>query len=342
MSRKCYYCGYKFLQEDHIIYTYEMPYEHCEHCQSIWMNEALKRGHALQSCRLCGKYQADYDDSLAICYECHDKAQSCKACEYYSKFEVYSQNVKHTCGKTNEIDFCECGITNCSGGEGCEENYKPVWDNEWKDLLQGIEIEKAYKTIPIVHSHKKAILNIAIFGAASDRISKKKKKLCKNIGRAIGRAGHNLIFGAGTTGVMGAVAEGYMETNKTTKPFGSTTHYISELEAAHGEDDINLVKRACLDGREELYKLADIIIALPGGAGTSTELERYRTYKQLAAMCRDKDQKVRTWDGDLYLWKAGTYKETIAKWEAERKQHMADDWQKYIALIDFENLGDII
>lgn len=189
---------------------------------------------------------------------------------------------------------------------------------------------------------KKYPLNIGIFGAASSDISRKKQKLCYAIGREIARAGHNLIYGAGSTGVMGAVAKGYLSEKPATKPFGSTTKYIGEIEEHLGADEINLITRSCLAEREELYKLADIIIALPGGAGTAAELERFRVYKQLAQMCQDKGKPVRTWNGELYLFESGTWKETVAKWEAEWVQKMAPHWDNFVTLIDFKQFKDII
>jgi gluconate 5-dehydrogenase len=51
-------------------------------------------------------------------------------------------------------------------------------------------------------------MNICVFGAASDKIDEKYIKIVENLGEILAKRGHNLVFGAGGSGLMGAAARG--------------------------------------------------------------------------------------------------------------------------------------
>ena len=51
-------------------------------------------------------------------------------------------------------------------------------------------------------------MNICVFGAASSKIGKVYLEETEKLGYEIGKRGHNLVYGAGGSGVMGAVARG--------------------------------------------------------------------------------------------------------------------------------------
>ena len=53
--------------------------------------------------------------------------------------------------------------------------------------------------------------NIAVYCGSSDRIPEKSLSAAYEIGAEIARRGMNLIYGAGSTGSMGAVAKGTMQ-----------------------------------------------------------------------------------------------------------------------------------
>src|SRR6185436_17339808 len=121
---------------------------------------------------------------------------------------------------------------------------------------------------------------IAVFASASDRVSKKKKKQAYNIGRILGKADWKLIYGAGECGLMKQIVDGYLSTSPPCKPFGSTTKYISEIEKSAGQGKIHQVTCRSMSERKQLYMLADVVLVIPGGNGTTDELFEFLTYKQ--------------------------------------------------------------
>lgn len=131
-------------------------------------------------------------------------------------------------------------------------------------------------------------IKVAVFGAASDKISQLYKNEAKELGRILARGNHFLLFGAGSTGIMGAVCEGYLEENPDFLPFGSTTDYIEELERPC--EGIHLIRCKTMARRKELYWLADVCIICPGGLGTMDEFFEFMTMKKLGE-----------WSGDIYV-----------------------------------------
>lgn len=201
--------------------------------------------------------------------------------------------------------------------------------------------EEVYIETPsghILERPDKYPLTVCVFGAASEHISKRKKKTAFAIGRLLGKRGHLLLFGAGTTGVMGEVARGYMSTNPPTKPFGITTHFIREVEHSFAEGEIHCVTTRSMAERKEMYQMADVVLVLPGGEGTLDELSEFKTYKQLNLLAEASDMEPQYWNGPLLLFKQGMYRHYINMWEAQTKQNLAPPWEDSVALVDFATL----
>ncbi|MGN0005338.1 MAG: TIGR00730 family Rossman fold protein [Candidatus Gastranaerophilaceae bacterium] len=124
-------------------------------------------------------------------------------------------------------------------------------------------------------------MNICIFGAASESIPKAFKEEAEKICERLGNTGHNLIFGAGSTGIMGACARGFAKT--PAKIYGYMPEHIVDL-------DIEPTFEACdslcitttLNKRKELMEEdAQAYIIMPGGIGTMDEFFEVLTLKGL-------------------------------------------------------------
>ena len=57
-------------------------------------------------------------------------------------------------------------------------------------------------------------MKICVYGAASNKINPKFIKDGEALGKALAEAGHSLVFGAGSEGMMGAVARGFHQGGK--------------------------------------------------------------------------------------------------------------------------------
>jgi len=102
------------------------------------------------------------------------------------------------------------------------------------------------------------------------------------LGRAIAEAGLRLVYGGGTKGIMGAVAEG------TRRAGGKVTGIIPRFlitkeatEAALKRLDDLVVTDNMHQRKHIMFEKSDAFVALPGGIGTVEEIVEIMTWGQL-------------------------------------------------------------
>ena len=102
------------------------------------------------------------------------------------------------------------------------------------------------------------------------------------LGRAIAQAGLRLVYGDGTKGVMGAVAEGAMRAGG--KVTGIIPHFLMNKEATQSAldrlDEL-LVTDDMHQRKHTMFQKSDAFVALPGGIGTVEEIIEIMTWAQL-------------------------------------------------------------
>jgi uncharacterized protein (TIGR00730 family) len=112
-------------------------------------------------------------------------------------------------------------------------------------------------------------VNISVYCASSTAVSDENLLLGFNLGRAIGIAGHDLVWGGGAISVMGEVAKGVRSAGR--KTIGVIPERLKNVEFIdHDSTELHIVS----DMRERkglIEKLADGFITLPGGIGTLEE-----------------------------------------------------------------------
>jgi uncharacterized protein (TIGR00730 family) len=99
------------------------------------------------------------------------------------------------------------------------------------------------------------------------------------MGQVIARAGLQLVYGAGKTGLMGAVAEGALQAGGQVT--GIVPTYLNTSQLIHaGLTTLEVVENIHLR-KARMSELADAFIALPGGYGTFEELFETLTWAQI-------------------------------------------------------------
>lgn len=102
------------------------------------------------------------------------------------------------------------------------------------------------------------------------------------LGRSIARAGLRLIYGGGTKGIMGAVAEGALKAGG--KVTGIIPRFLINREATESALD-RLDELVITDNMHErkhrMFEKSDAFVALPGGIGTVEEIVEIMTWAQL-------------------------------------------------------------
>ena len=122
-------------------------------------------------------------------------------------------------------------------------------------------------------------MRICVYAASSAHCDPAFHADARELGRLIGEAGHTLVYGGGSTGSMGAVANGALDAGG--EVIGILPKFMDDLEWGHpGLSELQLVE----DMRERKHRLltgSDAVVALPGGCGTLEELFEAITLKRL-------------------------------------------------------------
>lgn len=124
-------------------------------------------------------------------------------------------------------------------------------------------------------------MRICIFGAASDLIDKKYVERVEALALKLAERGHDLVFGAGANGLMGAAARGF------TKGGGKITGIIPSffledtVEPIYDKCDELIYTDTMNERKEGMEDIADAFIIVPGGIGTLEEMFEVITLKQL-------------------------------------------------------------
>ncbi len=128
-------------------------------------------------------------------------------------------------------------------------------------------------------------MRICVFGAASPTIDKKYIELTEEMGEKLAKRGHNMVFGAGGNGLMGASARGFKK---------GGAHIIGVIPKFFDNEDVEAIYDSCdelimpdtmRERKQIMEDNADAFIIVPGGIGTYEEFFEILTLKQL---CRHK------------------------------------------------------
>jgi uncharacterized protein (TIGR00730 family) len=102
------------------------------------------------------------------------------------------------------------------------------------------------------------------------------------LGRSIAEAGLRLVYGGGTKGIMGAVADSAMRAGG--KVTGIMPRFLVNREAtepALGRLDELVITENMHQRKHTMFEKSDAFVALPGGIGTVEEIVEIMTWAQL-------------------------------------------------------------
>jgi uncharacterized protein (TIGR00730 family) len=123
------------------------------------------------------------------------------------------------------------------------------------------------------------LARVAVFCGSSSSVSDVYLSAARAFGHHLAERGTGLVFGAGSVGMMGAVADAVLEAGG--EAIGVIPQKLVDLELAYeGLTEIRIVK-GMHARKAEMASLADAFVALPGGYGTLDELFEAATWTQL-------------------------------------------------------------
>lgn len=132
---------------------------------------------------------------------------------------------------------------------------------------------------PLMSAKERVGGRVLVFCASSSACDPTFHDAAAELGRAIARAGHSLVYGGGAVGSMGALADAALAEGGHV--LGIIPRFMRELEWAHsGLTELRLVDDM-QQRKREMLRVADAIVTLPGGSGTLEELFEAITMKRL-------------------------------------------------------------
>jgi uncharacterized protein (TIGR00730 family) len=124
-----------------------------------------------------------------------------------------------------------------------------------------------------------SIQSVCVYCGSADGVRQVFLDAAYLMGQTLAQAGIKLVYGAGKTGLMGAVAEGALQAGGEVVgvvPVILNTSKLIHANLTHLEVVDNMHLR-----KARMSELADALIALPGGYGTFEELFEQLTWAQI-------------------------------------------------------------
>ncbi len=121
--------------------------------------------------------------------------------------------------------------------------------------------------------------NIVVFCGSSRGASPEFHRAAEQLGAAIAGAGHRLVYGGGSVGLMGVVADTVIAAGG--EAVGVITDQLVSVEIAHGSLTELVVESTMHERKAKMAAMADGVIVLPGGFGTYDEAFEILTWNQL-------------------------------------------------------------
>jgi uncharacterized protein (TIGR00730 family) len=120
---------------------------------------------------------------------------------------------------------------------------------------------------------------IAVYCGSSDKISQKYIDAAYKLGQLLASRGHRVVYGAGSTGMMGAVARGAMDAGG--EVIGVMPEIFDTPELRLTDTTEYIIKPDMHARLAYIIEISDAFIALPGGFGTMDEFFQTVTWAQI-------------------------------------------------------------
>lgn len=122
-------------------------------------------------------------------------------------------------------------------------------------------------------------MNICLYGASSNEIDEIFISLTEDLGEKIAKKGHNLVYGGGAAGLMGAAARGVKKGGG--KVIGVAPSFFQVDGVLFSDCDELIYTETMRQRKQIMEERADAFVAVPGGIGTFDELFEILSLKQL-------------------------------------------------------------
>lgn len=120
---------------------------------------------------------------------------------------------------------------------------------------------------------------LCVFCGSSPGFSPVYRELTTAFGSLLAEEGIELIYGGGSVGLMGALADAVLEANG--RVIGVIPRFLATRELLHERVTELRLTDTMHERKAQMSELSDAFVALPGGLGTFEELFEVLTWSQL-------------------------------------------------------------
>lgn len=121
--------------------------------------------------------------------------------------------------------------------------------------------------------------SVLVFCGASKGVHPQYAAVARQAGRQLAEAGYTVVFGAGSVGLMGEVADAALAAGG--EVIGVITEHLVHKEVCHTGLTELFVVPTMHERKVKMAQLSDAVLTLPGGYGTLDELFELATLGQL-------------------------------------------------------------
>jgi hypothetical protein len=121
--------------------------------------------------------------------------------------------------------------------------------------------------------------SICIYCASSTQVKRSYFDATDRLAKILAEANISVVYGGGSMGLMGQLADSTIKYGGTIT--GIIPRFMCEVEWNHAQLNELILVETMHERKEKMTKLADAIVALPGGCGTFEELLEVITWKRL-------------------------------------------------------------
>ncbi|MCX7203813.1 MAG: TIGR00730 family Rossman fold protein [Burkholderiales bacterium] len=132
---------------------------------------------------------------------------------------------------------------------------------------------------PAPDSVSRTRLAVCVFCGARPGSQPRFLELARRTGTAIARSGATLVYGGGSVGMMGALADAALQAGG--EVIGVIPSALVAREVGHAALTRNEVVADMQVRKQRMIELSDAFLTLPGGLGTLDELFEVLTLRQL-------------------------------------------------------------
>ena len=121
--------------------------------------------------------------------------------------------------------------------------------------------------------------SICVFAGSAKGVRESYSKSAKDLGLEIANREFSMVYGGGSKGLMGIVADAALEGGATVT--GVITERLHDVEVGHNNLTSLEIVPSMHDRKARMAELSDAIISLPGGVGTWEEFFEALAWNQL-------------------------------------------------------------